>query len=59
MKHIIYNEHLKKNLYDLSYDLSFQINYIDNIYNDISFQYDNNIHNELKKNIILINNKIN
>jgi len=49
MKHIIYNYDLKKNIYDLNYDISYQIQYIDNIFNDISFQYDNYIHNELKK----------
>ena len=47
MKHIIYNNDLKKNIYNLNYDISYQINYIDNIYNDISFQSE--IHHELKK----------
>ena len=59
MKHIIYNSHLKKNTYELSYDISCQINYIDSIYQDISFEYQESIHTELKKNIIPINNKIN
>lgn len=49
MKHIIYNSHLKKNTYDLSYDISCQINYIDAIYKDISFEHQESIHNELKK----------
>lgn len=49
MKHIIYNYDLKKNIYDLNYDISYQIQYIDNIFNDISFQHDKYIHNELKK----------
>jgi hypothetical protein len=49
MKHIIYNDGVKKNIYDLNYDISYQITYIEYIFNDISFQYDNYIHNELKK----------
>jgi hypothetical protein len=47
MKHIKYNQHLKTNLYNLNYDISCQIQYIDNIYNDVSFE--TNIHKELKK----------
>ena len=49
MKHIIYNHDFKKNIYDLNYDLSYQIVYIDNLFNDISFQHDNYIHHELKQ----------
>lgn len=49
MKHIIYNHDLKKNIYDLNYDLSYQIVYIDNLYHDISFEYDKHIHRELKQ----------
>lgn len=47
MKNIIYNHHLKTNIYNLNYDISYQIIYIDNIYNDISFE--SAIHSELKK----------
>lgn len=47
MKNIIYNQHLKTNIYNLNYDISHQIVYIDNIYNDISFE--SAIHSELKK----------
>lgn len=47
MKNIIYNQHLKTNIYNLNYDISYQIIYIDNIYNDISFE--SAIHSELKK----------
>ena len=49
MKHIIYNTDLKKNRYELIYDISCQINYIDNIYKNISFENDISIHKELKK----------
>jgi hypothetical protein len=49
MKHIIYNNHLKKYNYDLNYDISCQIIYITDIYNDISFEHDIDIHRELKK----------
>lgn len=47
MKNIIYNQHLKTKIYNLNYDISYQIYYIDNIYNDVSFESE--IHNELKK----------
>jgi len=57
MKQIKYNQHLKTNLYNLNYDISCQIQYIDNIYNDVSFE--THIQQELKRNIIHINNKIN
>jgi len=47
MKHIIFNTHLKKNIYDINYDLSFQKLCIHNMYYDICNEP--HIESELKK----------
>jgi len=49
MKHIIYTPRMKKHIYDINYDISFQNLYIHNLYHDISFTHDKYINTELKK----------